>query len=120
MIVKCPLCSGNLKIELQPYNDEERTLLDIWNNYLVWCFIGKPEFREEQFWYDNYRHRCDFKPTDKNGNGTAYFSVQIYDSPDGDTWMHVKVPVSNGQLLLEKAEYRYSDYPWYNWEEDSK
>ncbi len=38
------------------------------------------------------------------------------DSTDGDEWMHVKVPVKNGILQLNKAVYKYNDEPYYLWE----
>ncbi len=56
----------------------------------------------EQLYYDHYHFGV--KPT---SNDTWLFSIQTYDSPDGDEWWHGEFRVLPGGVDVEIVNDRY-------------
>ena len=124
MNVTCPCCNTKFELSVEVRSrvrdSKEVFIKRAWVQFLFWCLVGRPKYQEDQWWYDSYHSHVKFEPGEKPGDGTAYFSIQIHDSPEGDLWLHAKVPVKAGNLTLSEAEYQYSGACFYNWSSGKK
>jgi hypothetical protein len=114
--ISCPVCHTDIKLELTIETKEvDVKIMKAWSKFLVWKLCGEPKYREEQWWYDDYHNGVRFESDNKSGCGTVYFSIQVFDSPEGDTWLHAKVPLRAGRLRLNEKEVEYSSTCYYHW-----
>ena len=92
----CPVCKAELQASATQGPDEKLTVQlkekDTLENLLYrhllqfWRCRGEGDrsYRDEQYYYDPYHGHIEY---DK-GTNTYVFSIQTYDSPEGDTWLH--------------------------------
>lgn len=83
--------------------EQKQTLLSALRNYERWVREGQPKHREQQHYYDGY-HEAVY-PTDSPD--VFRFSVQTFDSPDGDTWWRGEFRLIDGidvELLKSVTE----------------
>lgn len=80
------------------------------SSYKRWISEDKPQygFKHEnnkkcQLYYDQYHNHIEFL-----GNNTYSFCIQIYDSPEGDTWWFGKFKELNGGTDIELIEFDYN------------
>jgi len=114
----CPVCYTHIDITVTVEKKEDEVdhkLMRAWNKYLVWMLCGNPKYRDKQYWYDDYHEFVMFKPGKYPGHGIVYFAIQVHDSPEGDTWLHAKVPLEGGSLILAKKVIKYRDTWHINW-----
>ena len=124
--ISCPICNTNinLAITIQRKDDDwNMELFKIWNEYLVWKLCGEPKYGSEQLWYDYFSTKVKFEPSETPGYGTVYFTIETFPSPEGNSWLHVKVPLKNGSLRLDEKVEKYiatSSYCWDEVEQEAK
>lgn len=84
-------------------------LMTILNQYNFWNNNGRKKYgygKDEQLKYDTYHDYI--APTECEN--TYRFCIQVYDSPEGDTWWHGEFKTLNGgtdiEILKEGCERR--------------
>lgn len=102
----CPICSADLEIKIYTSSSKtkvitkesdkhqnliRRALIGYWR----WICEGKPK---NQYYHDNYHNHIEYIEDD-----IYYFRIQIFDSPEGDTWISGRFRVS-GLSCIEILE----------------
>lgn len=90
---------------------KQTDLEEIWTNYERWEKEGQPPYGQYatnakgQYYYDHYHDHISPAEGKKN---TYEFSIQVYDSPEGDTWIVGEFVRENGkiQIIEQHAEER--------------
>jgi hypothetical protein len=83
--------------------EKKRELMSAFASYDRWIREGKPKYREQQFYYDGYH--TSVTPLD---NGTHRISLQMSDSPEGDSWWTAEVEMLNGNTDVRILEEHWS------------
>lgn len=78
--------------------EKKQWLMEAFSNYERWIREGKPMFRAEQYYYDDYH--SSVKPVEGQVD-TYRGSIQTYDSPMGDTWWQPIFRMLNGNTDVE-------------------
>ena len=107
----CPYCSGVFEVDFkftsttqdinikEPQSDSEPTILSALLKYQRWCAEGQIPYYHgnnatkdnRQYYYDTYHDHIEYLPDED----CYYYRIQIYDSPEGDTWIKGKVKIIN-------------------------
>jgi len=83
----------------------KQMLMAALRGYQNWVKKGKPKYKAEQYFYDDYHNHID-----EIGENLFGFHIQIDDSPDGDTWVKGEFKLINDvDVEITKEVYdRYS------------
>lgn len=81
----------------------EADLEEIWPRYERWEKEGRPAYSQYavnakgQFYYDHYLHNV--RPVEGKID-TYTFEIQVYDSPEGDTWIVGEFVCEDGKIRI--------------------
>ena len=115
--MKCPVCKSELTVGIKLEVRNGKTVSDIsidavedisilkeaLFSYWRWVAEGKKKYKEEQWYYDIYHDYIEYLPEED-----AYrFSIQTFDSPEGDEWWRGKFKLNNDgsiEILPDKTK----------------
>lgn len=131
----CPVCGCDIKITViqiepcQESKEADRTTLRVdlyrgdtdlnllWEcfvDYLRWCVLGKPKYKDEQFFYDDYHNHIELFEKDAENvalNEEIYrFNIRIYDSSERDTWWSGSFRVNDYELEILKSKTKKTSH----------
>jgi hypothetical protein len=112
-MIECPVCGAILQTHLRvqdvpgksentvsisifEYDREDKlgfqnTLLRAILDYWRWCAECKPT---DQHYYDGYHNHIAFD------NGVYTYRIQVYDSPNGDTWVEGSCQIQGNKIHI--------------------
>ena len=101
---RCPYCKAEVRVKTQQEPDNKLSVyleeVDSKENLLLRCLLnfwrcrgeGNLEYAKKQYYYDPYHRHIEY-----HGNTDSYgFCIQVYDSPEGDTWIHGEFELKGG------------------------
>lgn len=120
----CPECKADLEVsvsldvKMDKTTELQHTILGAIRNYHRWKAEGEKPYMqyrphdccidESQLYYDDYHARIEYD----YDSDTYSFSIQLYDSPEGDTWIRGKARLVNKWnrgLWIEIVEKEYHE-----------
>jgi len=102
-----PTKSFKFNVTLEPPHDKVKALYEAFFQYSRWVAEGKKPYyqsvdgkpEDRQYFYDKYHNNIT-----SEGDGVFTFSIQLSDSPSGDTWWHGKFNLTKDGLRIIEEE----------------
>ncbi len=118
IIGKCPTCCAGILLSMhrtaegyvfgfqRDESDKVSTLHQEIMAYLRWAAEGQKKYGSGgQYYYDPYHSHVEYCPETDDYK----FSIQTYDSPEGDTWWRGRCSLWGGCQILKITDEEYSD-----------
>ena len=107
-IIQCPFCTTRLQVHVTlhendtfslshiPDEDKMNDLIHVLHRFWQWKAEGEKKHQEEQYYYNPHRDSIEYD----RESGVYRFSIQLYDSPDGDTWWRGSFTVKGSTIQI--------------------